>query len=89
MLIELVRDVGYKTRPIDRDFLQKPNEYPVTGEHNGHKVRAGGMTRLDGEASHIRHQTGYMELRLLSTGKTVLLMEYAWMFVLSLSLNGH
>jgi|SRR5579885_1432222 NAD-dependent dihydropyrimidine dehydrogenase PreA subunit len=49
MTIELAKDLGYKTRPIDRDFLQKPNEYPVTGEHNGHKVRAGGMNRLDGE----------------------------------------
>jgi NAD-dependent dihydropyrimidine dehydrogenase PreA subunit len=45
----LVRDVGYKTHPIDPQFLQKPDEYPVTGEHQGHKVRAEGKVRLDAD----------------------------------------
>ena len=43
------RDVGYKSKPIDPAFLSKPDEYPITGEHNGHVVRAAGIQRLDGE----------------------------------------
>src|SRR3970040_2149118 len=31
-------EVDYKPKPIDPEFLNKPDEYPVTGEHNGHKV---------------------------------------------------
>ena len=45
----LVRQVDYKPKPIDGDFLNKPEEYPVTGEHEGHKVRAEGKQRLDAE----------------------------------------
>ena len=45
----MTRDVGYKSAPIDPNFLSKPDQYPVTGEHSGHKVRAQGMTRMDGE----------------------------------------
>ncbi len=45
----MTRDVGYKTKPIDQDFLQKPAEFPLTGEHVGHKVRAAGMKRMDGD----------------------------------------
>jgi len=41
--------VDYKTRPIDPDFLQKPDEYPITREHNGHKVRAEGKHRISGD----------------------------------------
>ena len=42
-------EVDYKTKPIDPDFLTKPDEYPVTSECNGHKVLAEGKVRLDGE----------------------------------------
>jgi len=45
----MTREVGYKTKPIDPDFLQKSAEFPLTGEHGGHKVRAEGMIRIDGE----------------------------------------
>jgi len=45
----MVGQVDYKTRPIDPDFLEKPDEYPVTGEHIGHKVRAEGKHRLSGD----------------------------------------
>ena len=45
----MTREVDYKTKPIDPNFLQKPDEFPITGEHNGHKVRAGGIQRLDGD----------------------------------------
>jgi NAD-dependent dihydropyrimidine dehydrogenase PreA subunit len=45
----VVREVDFKSKPIDPDFLKKPDEYPVTGEHNGHKVYAEGKQRLDAE----------------------------------------
>jgi NAD-dependent dihydropyrimidine dehydrogenase PreA subunit len=45
----MTRDVGYKSAPIDPNFLSKPDLFPVTGEHNAHKVRAAGMPRPDGE----------------------------------------
>jgi NAD-dependent dihydropyrimidine dehydrogenase PreA subunit len=45
----MAKDLGYKTHPIDPNFLQNATEYPITGEHNGHKVRAGGVQRMDGE----------------------------------------
>jgi len=45
----MTREVGYKSAPIDPSFLSKPDQFPVTGEHNGHKVRAQGMSRMDGE----------------------------------------
>ena len=45
----MTREIGYKTKPIDQAFLSKPDEFPITGEHNGHKVRAAGIQRVDGE----------------------------------------
>ena len=45
----MVREVDYKTKPIDPDILSKPDEYPVSGEHNGHKVRAQGKQRTGGD----------------------------------------
>ena len=47
----MVRPVDYKTKPIDPDFLSKPDEFPITGEHNGHKVRAQGLSRTSGDGS--------------------------------------
>jgi NAD-dependent dihydropyrimidine dehydrogenase PreA subunit len=47
----LTREVGYKTTPIDPNFLQKPAEYPVTGEHVGHKVLAKGKQRMDADGN--------------------------------------
>lgn len=47
----MVRPVDYKTIPIDADFLKKTEEYPVTGDHAGHKVRAFGKKRLSGDGS--------------------------------------
>ncbi len=43
----MAREVDWSPKPIDPDFLNKPDEYPVTGEHNGHKVLAEGIQRLD------------------------------------------
>jgi NAD-dependent dihydropyrimidine dehydrogenase PreA subunit len=37
--------LDFKSKPIDRDFLDKPNEYPVTGDHVGHAIRAEGVQR--------------------------------------------
>ncbi len=45
----MTREVGYKTRPIDPNFQQNPAQYPITGEHAGHKVRAQGAQRMDGD----------------------------------------
>ena len=45
----MTREIGYKTKPIDQAFLSKPDEFPITGEHNGHKVRAAGVQRIDGD----------------------------------------
>ena len=45
----MVRQVDYKTKPIDPDFLSKPDEFPITGEHNGHKVRSRGASRIGGD----------------------------------------
>ncbi|HYS72028.1 MAG TPA: ferredoxin family protein [Thermoplasmata archaeon] len=42
-------EVDYKTKPIDPEFLNKPEEYPVTGEHNGHKILGEGKERPDGD----------------------------------------
>jgi len=42
-------EVDYKPKPIDPEFLNKPDEYPVTGEHNGHKVLGEGKERPDNE----------------------------------------
>ena len=45
----MARYLGYKTKPIDAAFISKPDVFPVTGEHNGHMVRAGCVQRMDGE----------------------------------------
>jgi NAD-dependent dihydropyrimidine dehydrogenase PreA subunit len=41
--------LDFKSKPIDRDFLSKPDEYPINGEHAGHTVRAEGLQRTDNE----------------------------------------
>ncbi|MEM0140342.1 MAG: ferredoxin family protein [Ferroplasma sp.] len=41
-----IEDMDYKPKPIDQDFLEKKDEYPVTGKHNGHDVRAEGKQRM-------------------------------------------
>jgi NAD-dependent dihydropyrimidine dehydrogenase PreA subunit len=45
----MVREVDYNPKPIDEDFFDKPKEYPVTGSHQGHEVRAEGMQRNDAD----------------------------------------
>jgi NAD-dependent dihydropyrimidine dehydrogenase PreA subunit len=40
-------ELDFKSKPIDRDFLNKPYEFPLNGEHVGHAVRAEGLERLD------------------------------------------
>gem|GEM_PF-190521 len=47
--VELVRQVGYSPKPIDPDFLNKPDEYPITGTHHQHEVRAEGIQRMDND----------------------------------------
>jgi len=43
------REVDYKPKPIDADFLSKAGEYPVTGKHVEHEIRAEGKQRMDAE----------------------------------------
>ena len=38
LCIIMVHEVDYKTKAIDPAFLQKPEEFPPTGEHVAHKV---------------------------------------------------
>ena len=54
----MTRELGYKTKPIDQAFLSKADEYPITGEHNGHKVRAAGVQRVDGEGKPLPTKHG-------------------------------
>ncbi|MCL4518401.1 MAG: ferredoxin family protein [Thaumarchaeota archaeon] len=46
-----VSALDYKPKPIDGDFLSKQSEYPVTGTHEGHEVRAEGLERVDGNGN--------------------------------------
>ena len=43
--------LDYKPKPIDPDFLSKTNEFPITGTHEGHEVRAEGIQRVDANGS--------------------------------------
>lgn len=43
------REVDYKPKPIDPEFMNKPAEYPESGEHNGHKIHGEGAQRQDQE----------------------------------------
>ncbi len=39
------REVDFNAKPIDPDFMNKPDEYPETGTHFEHKVFAEGKER--------------------------------------------
>ncbi|MBX8634496.1 MAG: ferredoxin family protein [Candidatus Thermoplasmatota archaeon] len=41
--------LDYKPKPIDQNFLNDEQNYPVTGEHFEHSIRAEGIQRLDAE----------------------------------------
>jgi NAD-dependent dihydropyrimidine dehydrogenase PreA subunit len=47
-MVEL-ETLDYKPKPIDQNFLEDQQNYPVTGEHFEHLVRAEGVQRLDAE----------------------------------------
>ena len=40
--------VDYNPKPIDEEFFNNP-KYPVTGNHQGHEVRAEGIQRFDAD----------------------------------------
>jgi NAD-dependent dihydropyrimidine dehydrogenase PreA subunit len=40
-------DVDFDPKHIDENFLSDEKNYPVTGEEDGLKVRAGGVQRMD------------------------------------------
>jgi NAD-dependent dihydropyrimidine dehydrogenase PreA subunit len=43
----MTREVDWAPKPIDPDFMNKPDEYPETGTHFEHKVFADGLPRTD------------------------------------------
>ena len=48
---EMSREVDFAAKPIDPDFMNKPDEYPETGEHLGHKVFSDGTARPDADGN--------------------------------------
>ena len=44
-----VESLDYKPKPIDENFLEDAEHYPVTGKHHDHEVRAEGVQRMDAE----------------------------------------
>ena len=57
-----VETLDYKPKPIDENFLEDKDNYPVTGKHNDHEVRAEGKVRKDAAGNPISfidrvHQT--------------------------------
>src|SRR2546427_750313 len=45
------REVDFAAKPIDPDFMNKPDEYPETGTHFDHKVFAEGIARPDADGN--------------------------------------
>ncbi|HKZ98553.1 MAG TPA: ferredoxin family protein [Thermoplasmata archaeon] len=43
----MTREVDWAPKPIDPDFMNKPDEYPETGTHFEHKVFAEALPRTD------------------------------------------
>ena len=39
--------LDFRSRPIDENFFNLPDKYPVTGMHKNHEVRAEGILRID------------------------------------------
>ncbi len=42
-----MKHLDFASKPIDENFFENPQEYPVTGYHKGHAVRAEGKQRYD------------------------------------------
>lgn len=40
-------ELGFRPKPIDINFFEQTEDYPITGMHNGHRVRAEGIQRTD------------------------------------------
>lgn len=47
-MVEL-ETLDYKPKPIDENFLNDTANYPITGQHNDHDVRAEGAERMDAD----------------------------------------
>lgn len=54
----MVREVDYKPKPIDPDFVDKPEEFPETGTHDGHTIWAEGVERMDNDGNPYPTQLG-------------------------------
>ncbi|AKA48078.1 ferredoxin [uncultured archaeon] len=46
-----LESLDYKPKPIDENFLDDQDNYPVTGNHHEHEVRAEGVQRTDAEGN--------------------------------------
>ena len=44
-----LEDLDYKPKPIDENFAEDTENYPVTGKHHDHDVRAEGKQRTDAD----------------------------------------
>ena len=44
-----VETLDYKPKPIDENFQEDKEKYPVTAKHHDHEVRAEGVARMDAE----------------------------------------
>ena len=44
-----LESLDYKPKPIDGNFLDDQDNYPVSGNHHEHEVRAEGVQRNDSE----------------------------------------
>jgi hypothetical protein len=44
-----LEDLNYKPKPIDENFAGDTVNYPVTGKHHDHDVRAEGKQRMDAD----------------------------------------
>lgn len=49
ILLVKLESLDFKPKPIDQNFANDETNYPITGEHNNHKVRAEGKERLDAD----------------------------------------
>ncbi|MGP6220245.1 4Fe-4S binding protein [Caldiplasma sukawensis] len=44
-----LEELDYKPKPIDENFAENSDTYPVVGKHNEHEVRGEGVQRTDAD----------------------------------------
>src|SRR5436853_6138584 len=58
------REVDFAAKPIDPDFMNKPDEYPEKGVHVDHKVFAEGKERPEEDRTPYRTRLGIHGIQL-------------------------